>query len=472
MPNEMPPKIYAQASVESLGGLSMFATSANDITSTNAKNYTSTKQKLAAAAKKLKTEGFEVLLVSETSISIAAPAEVYERVFKTQLFSNERDVLGSFNESRARSFIDADNDPMPGLIATNNSSLSNLLEGVAIVEPVEYFENAFAPNKSYWHLRVPGDVSLGINADKAHRKGITGKRVKVVMVDTGWYKHPYFEGRGYNAKPVVLAPGATLPLRDENGHGTAESANVFAVAPDVDFTMVKSGIDSVAAFNTAVALKPHIITCSWGWDKQNGPLSAGQNTLAAAISLAVSRGIIVIFSAGNGHWGFPGQHPDVISAGGVFMDIDGSMKASNYSSGFASNIYAGRSVPDVSGLVGMLPKAAYIMLPVEPNDEIDQNLANGSAHPNGDETTKKDGWAAISGTSAAAPQIAGVCALLKQKRKTLTPVQVRDILKTTARDVTTGTCHPATGSILAGIGPDLATGHGLVDAFAAVQTLF
>lgn len=468
MANEMPPKIYAQASVESLGGSSLFAVDAKTITSKNAEEFTSTKQKTAAAVKKLKAEGFEVLLVSETSISIAAPAEVYERVFKTKLYTKE--VLSMEGESQTRSFIDSENDPKPGLIATNESSLANLIEGVAIAEPVEYFENAFAPTKSYWHLRVPGDVSLGMNADKAHRKGITGKKVKVVMVDTGWYKHPFFVGRGYLSNPVVLAPGATMPLADENGHGTAESANIFSVAPDVDFTMVKSGVDSVAAFNTAVALKPHIITCSWGWSTRFGPLTAGQNTLAAAISLAVSNGITVIFSAGNGHWGFPGQHPDVISAGGVFMDIDGAMQASNYSSGFASNIYPGRNVPDVSGLVGMTPKAAYIMLPVQPNDTIDVGMAGG-IHPNGDETTNKDGWAAISGTSAAAPQIAGVCALLKQKKKTLTPAQIKKILKDTARDVKVGNCSAATLGHAATAGPDLATGHGLVDAFKAVESV-
>ncbi len=471
MANEMPPKIYAQASVESLGGSSLFAVDDKTITSKNAEEFTSSKEKTAAAVKKLKAEGFEVLLVSETSISIAAPAEVYERVFKTKLFSEEREVLSMSNETTTRSFIESENDPKPGLIATNESSLSNLLEGIAIADPVEYFESAFAPTKSYWHLRVPGDISLGMNADKAHRKGITGKKVKVVMVDTGWYKHPFFESRGYRSKPVVLAPGATLPLDDESGHGTAESANIFSVAPDVDFTMVKSGIDSVAAFNAAVALKPHIITCSWGWSNRFGPLSASQNTLAAAISLAVSNGITVIFSAGNGHWGFPGQHPDVISAGGVFMEIDGKMQASNYSSGFASNVYPGRNVPDVSGLVGMVPKAAYIMLPVQPNDAIDVGMAAGGPHPNSDETTNKDGWAAISGTSAAAPQIAGVCALLKQKKKTLTPAQIKKILKDTARDVKVGNCSAATLGHPATVGPDLATGHGLVDAFKAVESV-
>lgn len=63
----------------------------------------------------------------------------------------------------------------------------------------------------------------------------------------------------------------------------------------------------------------------------------------------------------------------------------------------------GRKVPDLCGLVGMRPRAAYIMLPVQPMDEIDQDLAAGGPYPNGDQTRSDDGWAAISGTSAAAP---------------------------------------------------------------------
>ena len=50
----------------------------------------------------------------------------------------------------------------------------------------------------------------------------------------------------------------------------------------------------------------------------------------------------------------------------------------------------------------------------------------------------------------------------------LTPAQVRDILMQTARDVTTGTCNPNTGGNAATVGPDLATGNGLVDAHKAV----
>mgnify|MGYP006201892425 CR=1 FL=1 len=95
------------------------------------------------------------------------------------------------------------------------------------------------------------------------------------MCDSGWFRHPYFVNRGYRVAPVTLGPGAANPLADESGHGTGESANIFAVAPDIQLLPVKmSFVNAIGAFNAAVGLNPHIITCSWGSDKRFGPLSA------------------------------------------------------------------------------------------------------------------------------------------------------------------------------------------------------
>jgi hypothetical protein len=484
----IPPKIFAQASPKSIGGVSMFELPAASnlfsdmsldpmpqINSDNVVNFFSEDALIRKAVVRLSEAGFDILQVSRTTINIAGSRTTYEKAFKTTLFSEQRPAIKEQGKKDVAEFIDCPDTDLPGLISTKDTPFADLLEGVAIEEP-RYFmaPSMYAPLKSYWHLRVPGDISLGCNADKAHRGGITGKGVKVAMVDSGWFKHPYFVGRGYNFSPVVLGPGATLPLKDESGHGTGESANIFSVAPDVNFMPVKmSFVNSIGAFNAAAALNPHIITCSWGSSKQFGPLSAADSALAAAIATAVVRGIIVVFSAGNGHWGFPGQHPDVISAGGTFMNPNETLRASDYASGFMSNIYPGRRVPDLCGLVGMKPKAIYIMLPIEPGDEIDATPVasgglQGGVHPNGDETTAIDGWGAFSGTSAAAPQLAGAAALVKQACPGLNPAQVRDILKVTARDVTSGNCSTSTGGSAAIVGPDNATGNGLVDAYKAV----
>jgi subtilisin family serine protease len=81
-------------------------------------------------------------------------------------------------------------------------------------------------------------------------------------------------------------------------------------------------------------------------------------------------------------------------------------------------------------------------------------------------TQSDDGWAVISGTSAAAPQIAGVCALLKQAQPSLSPTLVKQILIASARDVKKG--KSCMGD-RAGKGFDSATGAGLVDAYKAYR---
>src|SRR5215211_2203243 len=452
----LPETVYAELSPKSRFGVSLFDMN-EKITSKSVENFTSDRDIVHKAMKELQKLGFQVLFTNYITINVAGPPKLYEKIFKTSLITKQKPTIKSFGMESTTTIIDTDNTPIQGLIDTSNSELADLLEGGAINRKVYFFSTSYLPptTKTYWNLDPP-EVAVALNAELAHRAGFTGKGIKVAMVDTGWYNHPYFVKRGYRTNPTVLGPGASNPDHDESGHGTGESANIFANAPDVEFTMVKmSDVNSTGDFNAAVALQPDIITCSWGYDLRNEltgqqlepPLSADIRPLEAAIANAVSQGIIVVFSAGNGHYGFPGMHPDVISAGGTYMDKDGlTIRATEYASGFASKIYSGRNVPDVSGLVGLPPKAIYLMLPVEPGDEIDTGLSNGGNFPDGDETSNNDGWAAFSGTSAAAPQIAGISALIKQACTRLSPSQVKEILVNTATDVTKGKCSPSTGS--------------------------
>lgn len=491
----LPPKIFAEASVHSVKGESIFA-SKEPITHENVSRYLNKPELIDKAIEKLKNAGFEVLHIGAATINIAAPTETYEKVFNTKIIPEEREVM-KFGKMSTATILDDPTTNMSGLIDTSNSDLADVLEGVAINEPVYYFslgDNSLAtlerptplantpsatpPSVAGFYLDVPEEVARLLKADRVHSTGITGRGVHVVMVDSGWYRHPFFVQKGYQANQVVLAPGANNSTHDESGHGTGESANIFALAPEVNFTMVKQGgfsftsavVNATGDFNKAVELRPDIISCSWGFDERDRrPLSASERTLSAAIANAVSQGVAVVFSAGNGHFGFPGQHPDVISAGGVFVDADGRMNASDYASGFESPLFPGRKVPDVCGLVGMQPRAQYIMLPVEPGDELDVEEAridprSGSTIVDG--TAPRDGWARFSGTSAAAPQLAGICALLKQANSSITPQKMKEILMNTAVDITQG--HNAQHEP-AGPGNDLATGSGLANAERAVQ---
>jgi subtilisin family serine protease len=338
--------------------------------------------------------------------------------------------------------------------------------------------SAVPPSVPYWHLDVPDDVSRFLNATPVHQAGTLGRGVTVAMVDTGFYHaHPFFPAHSYTSS-VVLAPGASNRETDPGSHGTGESANVFSIAPGATFVGVKleddanpnGGASMLEGFQEALRHQPQVISISMGYDLRaagNQPLAqlpGSLKALEAEIHAAVATGIVVVFSAGNGHYSFPGQMPDVISAGGVFVAADGSMQASDYASAFTSLIYSGRSVPDFSGLVGLLPHADYIMLPVPAGEEIDRD---NSSH---DGTRPDDGWGVFSGTSAAAPQLAAVCALLLEKNRGLKPADIKALLRRTAREVSQGHANPASDPNGAGEkATDGAAGTGLVDAYAAWQ---
>ena len=478
MSNNLPNIIYAQVSPRSIGGTSMFESN-EKVTPDNVESFYSETAVTNAAVEKLRQAGFTVLQVTDISINISGTPELYQNAFNIRLTTAEQPVMKQGEEDTA-TFIFAEGASQQGMIDMQGTTFEDVIEGIAIEEP-RYPDSVSAtpPNVGYYHLDVPDDVARILKASPAHRVGWTGKGIRVAMIDSGQEYHPFFSWHGYRVNPTFLSPGATDAHIDEAGHGTGESANIFAIAPDITLLPVKlahtvPGVftNSTAGFNTGVDLKPHIITCSWGNDVEESSLSPANQSLATAIADAVRKGIVVIFSAGNGGFGFPGQHPEVISVGGVYVAENGSMQASDYASGFVSPVYPGRVSPDVSGLVGMQPQAAYIQLPVPGGSSIDQWLFNnGSPFPDGDETSPSDGWATFSGTSAAAPQIAGAAAVLLGIDSRLTPQEVKNHFKQTATDVIQGNSHRNTPGV-AGPGPDTATGHGLVDVMKAARRVW
>ena len=236
-----------------------------EITTDNVTLFCADENITKATIKRLQELGFEVLEVNEISISIAGPPSLYEKVFKTAIMTQERPSTKGGKTSRTYHGV-LHNEEMTDLIPMDNIDFAHLIEGISINQPIEYHASIIPPNSGYFHLSVPGDVSVALNADHAHRLGYTGKGQHIVMVDSGHYVHPYFTSRGYRLNPVVLGPGATRPLHDESGHGTGESANVFAIAPDVSFQMVKmSAVNAIGAFKRAMALSPTVISCSWGY---------------------------------------------------------------------------------------------------------------------------------------------------------------------------------------------------------------
>ncbi len=456
-------EVVAVVSPRSIGGTSLFEAAA-PINANNVSQFHSTEQDVTDTCNELRKLGFSILNESETTVSIGGPRKLFQDVFSVKL----RKQKSELPQGQAIEFFAQPADQVEQ-VAQAPGELSDLIEGLAFAEPPELYESPLPPlaepdPAAYRYLFLPDDVATLLRATRIHRTGTTGNGVVVAMIDTGHYRHPFFNWHGYRVLPTLLGPGATNPSQDLNGHGTGESANIFAVAPDIQLRPIKGLSDPTGSFNVATSSTPtpHVITNSWGYniDHPGATLNPYLKTLEAAVANAVASGIIVCFAGGNGQRSFPGSHPDVISVGGVHVNYPTlDFEASSYVSSFDSNLYPGRHVPDVCGLTGNrvningAGRAPSLMLPVQPGSALDGISPSTGA---GD-----DGWGLFSGTSAACPQVAGVVALLLDKNPSLSPAKAKEILMKTARDVRIGT----TGSgDTAGPGPDAATGAGLVDA--------
>jgi subtilase family serine protease len=445
-PTEIPFEVAVQPEPN---GKSVFATDSIP-TVANFECYRVPLDKMVETGRRLQRQGITVYQVSEFSISAACPAKQFETLFNTKLV--KKSMPKGRHLALQASYLAPDERVQPPSV----EGLANLVERVYVQPPPVFFAGE-RPTPPFWNdkfrLRVPLDVAQLMRASSVHRSGITGKGVRVAMPDTGFYHHPYFRKQGYNFLGVA-APDVTDYTSDNYGHGTGECANLFATAPDINFIGVKMGGNVTLAFKTATELRPQVMTNSWGYsvDFPSTTMPNFLKPLYLAVLDAVWRGITVCFSAGNGHYAFPGDIPEVISVGGVIVDQHLNYSATHYTSGFDSTWFPGRRVPDVCGLCGELPTADYIVLPVQLGATLN----------------KQGGWGAFSGTSACSPMVAGVCALLKQTDPSLRSHEIKSILEYTARDILVGT--NAMGKV-AGPGPDGATGFGLVDAARAIEVV-
>jgi hypothetical protein len=476
--------VIAVISPQSVGGLSMFDME-ETFTPDNIEEFRSEESVINRTINELQRLGFEIMNVGPLTISFGGPQNLFKKIFGVKLRKEKIEVMEGMPKVEYFGATLEDEKQLREL----PQALKSVAEGVAIAHPPELFESplpSIAPidPKAYRYFFVPDEIAVLLRSARVHRLGGTGNDIVVAMIDTGHYAHPFFNWHGYRVLPTLLGPGQTNPGDDLVGHGTGESANIFAAAPDIKLRPIKGLSDPVGDFNVAMAStpKPHIISNSWGYNidyqswveiQENEPYFpltfSYLRLLEATIVLAISDGIVVCFSAGNlQKRGFPSSMPEVISVGGVHVNYpDLSLEASSYASSFASKLYPGRHCPDLCGLTGKAAKigannrAPSIMLPVQPGSALDAITPSTGA--------TDDGWGLFSGTSAACPQVAGVAALLLEKKPGMTPADVKAKLMATARDVKTGA---SSSGETAGSGPDDATGAGLVDAKWAYITTF
>src|SRR5690606_37800851 len=144
--------------------------------------------------------------VSDTTISIGGTRKKFQEVFGAKLRKQKREV----QEGQPLEFFSVENGDENQLLQAPGD-LANLIEGVALAEPPEYFEAALPPltapdPAAYRYLFVPDEVALLLRATRIHRTGTTGRGVVVAMIDTGHYRHPFFNEHGYRLLPTLLGP--------------------------------------------------------------------------------------------------------------------------------------------------------------------------------------------------------------------------------------------------------------------------
>lgn len=449
--------MYAEVVLRSRTGASLIADGTRCITADKLRLYQAEPDSPEEIKRKLEKVGFTVVATSQFGVSISGSEKLYQDFFKTKII--ERPVtmfLGEGIEHQSNAFFLEEPPKIP-------NDVSGLAETLYIPKKGYFLAGeGTMPTPSYYHLRPPADISRLTGADNAHTRGFRGNGIKVAMVDSGFIlNHDYYAGRGYNITVHTAVGSAT---QDEYGHGTGIAANLLAIAPACEFHFVKmsDGVQwaTLAAFRMAVQAGARVITNSWG--QSHDPV------LEAEIIAAVAGGITVIFACGNGGTvGWPGCMPHVVSVGGAYQRQDGTWEASSYASSGVHYRYPNRHCPDLSAIVGHAPKGIFIVMPTMAGAIFDGSFAGG-VFPNGDETGKSDGWLVGSGTSSAAPMVAGAAALLLQAKPSLTPAEIKQALSDTCIDVVQGTS--ASGE-MAGIGPDSATGAGMINIGAAVDNV-
>lgn len=439
----------------------------------------------------------QAIITNTNAIQAQLPLEQFKQIFKAELIEKSKQVSPFSSPQKYLS-------PKGELKVPK--ALQNCMAFAYLPTPPTYFNALFEqpsftpPPSNLHHFRVEDIVRL-LNVAKCHRSGWTGQNIQVILTDSGFAAHPYFDSQGYDIDTYTHWM-LYDPQKDLEGHGTGVSANLLAIAPNCQFrgiSVLQSNSTNKQcnlpyALEFALRKKPHIISNSWGriWDKKKYPnmtmkklknlvetKKITSNTLKEFVDLdivinqGIQDGVTFVFAGGNGPecYAFPASHPDVIAVGGVYVGEDGQKEASNFASSFTSNLYPNRNVPDFCGIVGNEEDhdnllKGHIMLPTPRYSNYE-----GKSLPL---KYQNKGWGIFSGTSSAAPQIAGIIALMLSINPNLSTEEIREILSNTSSNNSDNTeDHIVGGKTAMGVEPhvgkNLAIGAGLVNGFKACQ---
>jgi serine protease AprX len=345
---------------------------------------------------------------------------------------------------------------------------------VAYISLDEVVTATFDPLDGAVLASSPGILEVG--APGAWRQlRVTGRGIGVAILDSGIAPHPDLAGRIVAAVDFTGGEisGALVAPADPGGHGThvaglvagdgTASGGAYAgVAPGANLIDVRViGASGSTKVSTLIAGMQWVLAHRANYNIRVVNLSAGgpattsyrDDPLAAAAEVLVFAGITVVVSAGNegpryGTITSPGTDPYVITVGG----IDDSGTATTADDDLA--LWSSRGVTPIDGLAkpDLVAPGRKIVSLRAPGSALDLELPDrlvAGLDPLLPEYFR------LSGTSMAAPVVAGVVALMLERSPTLSPSQVKARLKGTATALPYGSSET--------------TGSGMVAAVAAVS---
>lgn len=280
-----------------------------------------------------------------------------------------------------------------------------------------------------------------VNAPDAWGHNLTGKGVGVAVIDTGVYTHPDLKERITAFNDFVKKK--TAPY-DDHGHGTHVAGDIASdgssskalyrgPAPGCNIIGVKV-LDSSGSGRLSTVIQGiqwcienkvrhgiQIINLSLGSVPSQ---SYRDDPICQAVEQAWKQGIVVCAAAGN-----DGPKPGTISSPGIDPTVItvGSMNDRNKIefSGYSVAEYSSRG-PTIDNLIkpDVLCPGTNIISLLSPGSTLDRQ--NSRARVGNEYLT-------LSGTSMASPVCSGVVALLLEAKNTLTPDEIKRILKDSAR---------------------------------------
>ena len=292
-------------------------------------------------------------------------------------------------------------------------------------EPYIYQQWALLRDETFYARNAVAD-SANINASD-YLENYRGRGVKIAIIDDGLdASHEDLRG-AIKATYNLATKGTNVSHSDSlSYHGTAVTGIVGArinalgiagVAGESEILFLKfnefmSDSEVIELLDKAAAFGADIINNSWG------SRSVSPAVRAKIVDLATKGrgglGVCIVFAAGNG-----------ISGSGVDMDGDESSIPEVISVGATNRDNVRTAYSDFgTNLDIMAPGGEYLGI-----STLDVSGSNGGS--DGDYLLFNDSNAFV-GTSASAPIVSGIIAMMLEKNPNLSRVQIENILKNTA----------------------------------------